>query len=132
MVLACVLLIVWMVDFIFVIIKCPFYDLKTILAGLNAFRHELRLLNKYLSRGDTEAGPEGGLPLKLRHDIRVHVCMRWLRKHRLLVQEGCDSDNLESILPHEIVDSPRDTDLAQQVGGQRYCAFFVLLFFVGC
>ena len=88
--------------------------------GLNAFRHELRLLDKYLSRGDEEGGEEGGLPLKLRHDIRVHVCMRWLRKHRMLVQEGCDPDNLERNLPHDIVDSPRHTELAQQVSYVRY------------
>ena len=84
-----------------------------LVSGLNAFRHELRLLNKYLSRGDEEAGEEGGLPHKLRHDIRVHVCMRWLRKNRLL--QGPDLGNVESNLPHEIGDSPGHMDLAQQV-----------------
>ena len=53
------------------------------------------------------------MPLKLRHDIRVHVCMRWLRKNRLL--QGPDPSNVESNLPHEIGDSPGHMDLAQQV-----------------
>ena len=33
----------------------------------------------------------------------------------MLVQEGSDPDNLDSNLPHDIVDSPRHTELAQQV-----------------